>query len=533
MKDITRIHIAKVPYNVELSAKKELEKYIATLEAYTSDRELLEDIEIRMTELLLERGVKQEDVIADSDVKAIREQLGEPKEFMTDETTLEIDPELLTNEPRRRLYRNLDAALLGGVLGGIASYFRINALWVRLAFLILTALSFGLSVLLYVVLWLIIPSARTAAQKLQLAGRQVTLASIRELNENGSGVDSDRRTRIQKRVATIVVGLIAIVSALASVAALVIVVIGFTRNGQSSGFASYAPYQVAIIFAISAGVLLTILSLLVAFAAFAQKFNKRIWISGVVIIILGLGAFAGAVMSSTYEHQLQYDQVLRDTVDTTLKMPDNYTSVKALSVDVPNTTTVMYVADDTVTSIKQRSLKDAPKASVTIENGILQVKLASSNQVNGIADNTITLYGPRLDSIIVSNGYASYSATIQPNLKVEVYNAASLRLVGLRIDTLTLKTDGTAQLSADEAAVATVNASLYGQSSVSLGNIKMLDVTNPDVCASNETAQLSVGNIVSANYTRNGSEVTAKSTDAPCLDVRFASDQQAVSGYRD
>ncbi|HEY8886749.1 MAG TPA: PspC domain-containing protein [Candidatus Microsaccharimonas sp.] len=532
MKDITRIHIAKVPYNVELSAKKYLEKYIATLEAYTNDSELLGDIEIRITELLLERGVKQDDVISEADVKAVREQLGEPKDFMTDEATLEIDPELLSSEAKRTLYRNLDTALLGGVLGGIASYFRINALWIRLAFIILTFVSFGLAVLLYVVLWLIIPPARTAAEKLQLAGRQVTLASIRELNENGSGVDIERRTRIQKRVATTIVGLIGIVSAVASVAALVVAAIELARNGQSSGFESYAPYQLAIIFAFSAGVLLTILSLLVASAAFAQKFNKQIWISGIVIIILGLGSFGGAVIASTYEHQLQYDQVLRNTVDTIVKTPDNYASVKTLSVDIQGTANVVYVADDSVTSIKQRSLKDAPKVDVTVENGVLRVKLAFSNQTNGIADNTITLYGPRLESIIVSNGYVSYSATSQPSLKTEVYNGSSLRLTGSRIDNLTVKTDETAQLFAEDAAVANVKASVYGQSSVGLGNIKSLDVTNPDVCASNQTAKLSVENIVSASYTHNGIEEATKSTKDPCLSIQFNSDQSATTEYQ-
>ena len=107
MKDITRIHIAKVPYSIELTAKKNLEKYIAALEAYTSDTELLEDIEIRMTELLLERNVKQEDVISDKDITAIRAQLGEPKDFMTDDATLDIDPGVLSGEKKRKLIISL------------------------------------------------------------------------------------------------------------------------------------------------------------------------------------------------------------------------------------------------------------------------------------------------------------------------------------------------------------------------------------------------------------------------------------------
>ena len=533
MKDITRIHIAKVPYNIELSAKKNLEKYINGLELYTGDNELLEDIEIRMTELLLERGVKQEDVISDADIKAIREQLGEPRDFMSDDTVEVIDPEALSESSPRKLYRNLDSSLLGGVLGGIASYFRINVLWVRFAFILLSFVSFGLFVLLYIVLWLIIPPARTAAEKLQMAGRPVTLVSIRELNEAGFGVDIEQRARLRKRVATTIVGIIGVGGAILAVITLVAAAIGLAHSSQSGGYASFAPYHFAIILAFAAGLLLTILFLLIAFAAFAQKFNKRIWISGIVIIVLGLGSFGAAVASTMYQQQLQNAEVQRNTIDMNVKLPDNFSSVKSLSVDVPETTSVVYIVDRSATSIKQRALKNSPKVEVTVENNVVKVRLAKSDQQKMFAESTITMYGPRLDSIIVSNGYASYNGVSQTNLNTEVYDSSSLRLIGLRIDTLTVRTDETAQFSATEAAVAAARVSIYGQSSVGLGNIKTLDVTNPDVCASNETAQLAVENIISASYTHNGTEVSAKSTEGPCLKVLFTSDQRSMSGYQD
>jgi phage shock protein PspC (stress-responsive transcriptional regulator) len=534
MKDITRIHIAKVPYNIELSAKKHLEKYINALELYTGDWEVLEDIEIRITELLLERGVKQESVISEADVKAVREQLGEPKDFLSDDATDTIDPEALSEIGSRKLYRNLENAVLGGVLSGVASYFRINAFWVRLGFILLSFISFGLFILLYIVAWLIIPPARTAAEKLQMAGRPVTLTSIRELNEAGSGIDNEKRVRILKRIATTVVGVGGIVGALTSIALMVAFVLRLVGGGDHiSGIDSLAPYQITIILGFAAGTLLTILFLLVAIAAFAQKFNKRIWISGIIIVVLGLSSFGAAVISGAYQQQLQYEEVQRNTVDTSIKLPDNFSSVTSLSVDVPDMANVVYVADDSVTSIKERALKGAPQADVTVENGVVKLKLAQSNQKNTITGTTITIYGPRLDGIIVSNGYASYSSASQANLKAEVYNASSLRLIGSRIDTLTLRTDGTARLSADEAAVAAVTALIYGQSSVNLGNIKTLAVTNPDVCASNETAQLSVGNIVSASYTHNGIGASAQSVESPCLSIRFNGGQGIVSGYQD
>ena len=524
MKDITRIHIAKVPYNVELSAKKKLEKYIAELEAYTNDSELLQDIEIRITELLLERGVKQESVISESDVEAIGEQLGEPKEFMSDDATLEVDPEILTKDASRKFYRNLDSAVFGGVLSGIASYFQINALWVRLIFIVLIFVSFGLFALLYVVLWLIMPPARTAAEKLQMAGRPVTLSSIRELNESGAGIDTVRRAAIIKRVGTIIVGLGAVAGALTSIAIMTVVIVELVRNQNTLGLYSGEPYYLSFILALAAGVLLTILFLLVAFAAFAQKFNKRIWISGIVIIVLGMASFGAAAISAAYQNQLHYDEIQRNTVDTALKLPEGFKTVKSLTVDVADGTNVAYVVDDTVTSLKQRSLKGLQNATMTVENGIATLKLSPTKPVEVFAQPTITVYGPRLDSILVNNGRVSYSAGSQAQLKVEVYNTSSLRLIGSRVDELNVRTDGSAQFSADESAVAAVKAAVYGQSYVGLGNIKSLNVTSPDVCASHQTAQLTVQNIVSPTYVRNGVEAGAQTSEGPCLAIEFAKD---------
>jgi len=531
MKDITRIHIAKVPYSIELTAKKNLKKYIEELELYTGDHDVIDDIEIRITELLEERGIKKDDVISDEDITAIRQLLGEPKDFMTDDATLDVNAEIIEKQGQRKLYRNLETAVIGGVLSGIATFFKINPLWVRLAFVFLTFVSAGLSVLFYAVLWLIVPPARTAAEKLQAAGRPVTLSSIREINENGSGVDIERRIRIQKRVATTTLGSLSIIGALL-VIALLVFVFGITPFGDE-----YArivqQYQAALIFGAVAAVLLLALFLLVAFASFAQKFNKRIWISGIVIIVLGLGSFGASVALTSYQHDQQYQEVLRNTVDTSVKVPENYASITSLSVDAPNTTSVVYIVDDSITSIKQRALKDTPKVSAVVQNGELKIKLAKPEYFNPIADSTITLYGPRLSSIIMSNGNASYSGASQEKLKVEVYNQSSLSLVESRVDSLDVKTDGLGRFSGTEAAVSSVQASVYGQSTVELGNIKSLDVTNPDVCASHATAKLSVQNIVSASYKHNGIETGAKSIENPCLEIQFGPEDYGSYNYQD
>ena len=52
MKEITRIHLAKIPYEIEIYAKKRLEKYLKDLKIYSGDEDIFEDVEIRITEIL-------------------------------------------------------------------------------------------------------------------------------------------------------------------------------------------------------------------------------------------------------------------------------------------------------------------------------------------------------------------------------------------------------------------------------------------------------------------------------------------------
>jgi phage shock protein PspC (stress-responsive transcriptional regulator) len=197
MNEITRIHIAKIPYDIEISAKHEIEKYFKELENYARDNELLQDIEIRITELLAVRGVESNGVIGSDDVEAIKKQLGEPRDFRSDESTEDFENNQSVS-PKKKLYRDKESAILGGVLSGLANYFNIDPIWMRLGFVILFFPSGGSLLLLYILFWLIIPPARTAIEKIQMTGRTVNLDSIREFNE----IEADQTDRYQRAEVT-------------------------------------------------------------------------------------------------------------------------------------------------------------------------------------------------------------------------------------------------------------------------------------------------------------------------------------------
>ena len=203
MKEITRIHLAKTPFSAEIDAKKSLEKYLNLIQKNMhAEPEAMQEIEARMVELLAERGVAKDGVISHDDVLAVQKQMGEPRDFSDDasEAIDEIEDKDIDDKPAKQLMRDPNNAIIGGVCAGVAAYFNINPLWVRLIAIISPFMTFGTAVLIYVVMWLSMPPARTASDKLRMRGEPVTLASLKKaaVDEASAMTDGGGATVVAK-----------------------------------------------------------------------------------------------------------------------------------------------------------------------------------------------------------------------------------------------------------------------------------------------------------------------------------------------
>ena len=203
MKEITRIHLAKTPFSVEVDAKKSLEKYLNSIQKNMhAEPEAMREIEARMVELLAERGVSKDGVIGHDDILAVQKQMGEPRDFSDDasEAIDDIEDKDIDDKPAKQLMRDPDNAIIGGVCAGVAAYFNINPLWVRLIAIISPFMTFGTAVLIYVVMWLSMPPARTASDKLRMRGEPVTLASLKKaaVDEASAMTDGGGATVVAK-----------------------------------------------------------------------------------------------------------------------------------------------------------------------------------------------------------------------------------------------------------------------------------------------------------------------------------------------
>lgn len=177
MKKALTITIAGTLFTIEEDAYELLDRYLKSIQTYfgtNPDRaEIIKDIEARIAEQLIERQTPTGIVTSDA-VSELMSVMGKVEEF--DGSV--ADTAEMPYEAKRRFFRNPDDVVISGVCSGIAAYFGLQALWVRIGFAILSLLSLGTALILYIALVLIIPMASTPAEKLQMAGGPVTLESF-------------------------------------------------------------------------------------------------------------------------------------------------------------------------------------------------------------------------------------------------------------------------------------------------------------------------------------------------------------------
>jgi len=183
MKKTLQIHMGGRHFIIDEDAYQQLSSYIESLKKHfvndgDTGREIVEDIEQRIAELLENKIINGRQAVTLEDVKETIHTLGNIEDFVFN--VQEVNHETYQDrKTHRRLYRDPDNYYLGGVASGLSEYFDIDPLWIRLAFVAALFLK-GIGVLIYLILWLVVPKARSRADKLQMKGKPVNLSTIQE-----------------------------------------------------------------------------------------------------------------------------------------------------------------------------------------------------------------------------------------------------------------------------------------------------------------------------------------------------------------
>ncbi|MBR6590123.1 MAG: PspC domain-containing protein [Bacteroidaceae bacterium] len=199
MKKNITINFFGTLYAIDEDAYELLNRYLGDMKRYFSRKEggeeIADDIEHRVAELMLELKNDGREPIDIALVKEIIGRIGNPEEL--DEASGEGESGSATGHrgrewfseqvSKKRLYCNPDDKLLCGVLSGIACYLGIDPVWVRLIVVALAILpipfiyiSFWTVLIIYFVLALIIPEAKTPEERLRMHGKPVTMENLNE-----------------------------------------------------------------------------------------------------------------------------------------------------------------------------------------------------------------------------------------------------------------------------------------------------------------------------------------------------------------
>ena len=166
MKKIININFHSRVIPIEESAYDILRKYVESLKKHFAGEEggdeIVNDIENRFAELFSDRLKKGATCITDADVEEIISSMGRPEDFdqnddnKSDGARSAYSENTASEEPRR-LYRSENDKMLSGVCGGLAAYFKIDSSFVRILFALLILGSFGSALIVYIVLWIVLP----------------------------------------------------------------------------------------------------------------------------------------------------------------------------------------------------------------------------------------------------------------------------------------------------------------------------------------------------------------------------------------
>ena len=186
MKKTLTVNLGGTVYHIDEDAYVLLDNYLNNLKYHFRTEpdadEIVRDMENRIAELFSEYISHGQQVITIENVEEVIARMGKPEEINSEsDSSTDADDSYRASDngesPKRRLFRNPDDKILGGVVSGLAAYFGWDVAWTRIVVLVCGIFLHGF-ILAYIIAWIIIPMARTATEKLQMKGEPVNMENI-------------------------------------------------------------------------------------------------------------------------------------------------------------------------------------------------------------------------------------------------------------------------------------------------------------------------------------------------------------------
>jgi len=190
MNKTININLANTFFHIDEDAYNKLQRYLEAIKRSLANSqgkdEIIADIEARIAELFTEKLQHDRQVITHKEVDEIITVMGQPEDYMVDEEIFDDQPKQHYKSPKtKHLYRDLDDKYISGVSSGLGHYLGIDAVWIRLLWILLAFLSGGTFIFAYILFWILVPEAVTTSQKLAMKGEPVNISNIEKKIKEG------------------------------------------------------------------------------------------------------------------------------------------------------------------------------------------------------------------------------------------------------------------------------------------------------------------------------------------------------------
>jgi phage shock protein PspC (stress-responsive transcriptional regulator) len=180
MKKTLSINISGFVFHIDEDAYEKLHRYLDAIKShfrgFEGRDEVISDVEARVAEILQKKISGSKEVITLEDVDEVIGILGQPSDFGMDDDTAGQKETSYSSIPKR-LYRDPERKVFGGICSGLGAYFNLDPVWIRLIFIFMVLIS-GFGLLIYLILWMVVPEARTTAERLEMRGEPVNISNI-------------------------------------------------------------------------------------------------------------------------------------------------------------------------------------------------------------------------------------------------------------------------------------------------------------------------------------------------------------------
>lgn len=393
MNKTVTINIAGLFFHIDEDAYTKLSNYLEAIKNSLNTEgkeEIINDIESRIAEIFSAEINPTGGVVNITNVDDVIKIMGQPEDYRLDDETEDANSnqenkQEYKSKRSKKLFRDGDNRIIGGVLSGLGNYFNIDSIWIRIIFIILI-FPLGVSAIIYPILWIIIPKAKTTADFLEMKGEPVNISNIEKaVKQNidylGNNIRNIDTKRIREAGSTIgdvlkkIIGVSFITIGILGIMGSFIFYFALNTSVSKRSFSGIPVNQIvelgypawSPILAVS---LMAFIPMLILFLVGLKLTYKNIKYIGLVSILLGfIFAFAviffAAVMIEVKNNDIYLNKLLRDSNKTTVvkKSLDHITN-DTLNIDLIRDPR-FYGINDTLSS--QNSFEETRDIEIEIE----------------------------------------------------------------------------------------------------------------------------------------------------------------------